>query len=546
MVTLTGTALPVNMLDAATAGISTLLGVSAANTPVRAYTHIAYTKNHGVVSDGVTNDYTALQALLNSGATVVILPVGTTYIESGITVPVNVTLLGAAFAPSETPGGSIIKAKLDVATIVTVGGSSAGNGSGTLKNVNVTRAAGTIPANSIGVLVENTYASSCEDVMSRRSSICWKFKSDRASAGITTMLNRIYSGETNDAHIVIDTMPEVRFNQCRFGINGSVDQNCVAFIRITGGSATNAANGPNTIIFQNCQFNQGNGTTADSLIEFVSKTVSSISDTAYFAFDNCYCETVDAFITTDSTWTTIGRLMLSNTSFNMSSSIEFLNLNAGTDLNSMMISNCRLPKFTYTPASANANELQIDNCVFDGTVAIKGNTTATVYLSNNIYKNGLSLTGTFASGSSVSGGSMTGGSLTFTAAGIGLDIGPYNQKTAFTPALKFGGGSTGMTYTAQIGYYTLKGRRVSCVVQILLSAKGSSTGSATITGLPYTPSGDGWSGSVGYVGNISTITYGVDACYFSSALTLVDGNTILTHANFNNNSYFYLSFEYEM
>jgi hypothetical protein len=56
----------------------------------------------------------------------------------------------------------------------------------------------------------------------------------------------------------------------------------------------------------------------------------------------------------------------------------------------------------------------------------------------------------------------------------------------FTPVVTFGGGSTGITYTAQSGVYTRVGRLVHVEIVILLSSKGSSTGAAVITGLPLT------------------------------------------------------------
>lgn len=56
--------------------------------------------------------------------------------------------------------------------------------------------------------------------------------------------------------------------------------------------------------------------------------------------------------------------------------------------------------------------------------------------------------------------------------------------TAFTPTLAFGGGSTGMTFAFRAGSYTQLGNIVFFAFDLLLSAKGSSTGSATIGGLP--------------------------------------------------------------
>jgi len=56
----------------------------------------------------------------------------------------------------------------------------------------------------------------------------------------------------------------------------------------------------------------------------------------------------------------------------------------------------------------------------------------------------------------------------------------------WTPAVTFGGGATGLTYTTQTGTYTRIGNRVIVDAVIVLSAKGSSTGTAIISGLPFT------------------------------------------------------------
>jgi hypothetical protein len=58
------------------------------------------------------------------------------------------------------------------------------------------------------------------------------------------------------------------------------------------------------------------------------------------------------------------------------------------------------------------------------------------------------------------------------------------QEGTFTPVLKFNNGVTGITYTTQQGVYTRTCDKVFVEVDIVLSSKGSSTGSATITGLP--------------------------------------------------------------
>lgn len=56
--------------------------------------------------------------------------------------------------------------------------------------------------------------------------------------------------------------------------------------------------------------------------------------------------------------------------------------------------------------------------------------------------------------------------------------------TSWTPVLDFGGGTTGITYSSQIGSYVRIGNIVFFNMQIILTSKGSSTGTASITGLP--------------------------------------------------------------
>jgi hypothetical protein len=61
----------------------------------------------------------------------------------------------------------------------------------------------------------------------------------------------------------------------------------------------------------------------------------------------------------------------------------------------------------------------------------------------------------------------------------------YEEGT-FTPTLTFGGAAVGMTFTTQSGRYQKIGNRVDFRVEIVLSAKGSSTGAAVVGGLPFT------------------------------------------------------------
>jgi len=64
----------------------------------------------------------------------------------------------------------------------------------------------------------------------------------------------------------------------------------------------------------------------------------------------------------------------------------------------------------------------------------------------------------------------------------------FNLQGTFTPTIAFGGGSTGITYSSQLGEYTVVGNTVLFNAQVILTNKGSSTGSATLEGLPFAAS----------------------------------------------------------
>lgn len=63
----------------------------------------------------------------------------------------------------------------------------------------------------------------------------------------------------------------------------------------------------------------------------------------------------------------------------------------------------------------------------------------------------------------------------------------YEEGT-FTPALQFGGASAGLTYFEQVGLYTKVGNLVTATGKVYIDSVGSSTGNATIIGLPFTSS----------------------------------------------------------
>lgn len=59
------------------------------------------------------------------------------------------------------------------------------------------------------------------------------------------------------------------------------------------------------------------------------------------------------------------------------------------------------------------------------------------------------------------------------------------EEGVFIPNITFGGGSTGIAYSVQQGQYTKHGRTVIYTLRIILTSKGSSTGNAVLTGMPF-------------------------------------------------------------
>jgi len=285
-------------------------------------------KDFGAVGDGTTDDSAAIQAALNSGSLSVYLPPARYRCASGITIPSSVYLFSTGFVPGNNGAqGTGLVFDLAVATCVTLGGAAVSNTGGGIKGFTVVRAAGSIPSSSIGVLNQNTYGTIIEDIGVFRHSIGIEFRGDRASAGVASMVNRLFTGTVSNTHVLIDTFPEVRLNQCRFGQNGAFDLACNSFIKIIGGSTTNPANGPNGLVAVNCQFNQGQNLVA-TWLSFALQQAASISDISSWQFDTCYVETVNYGIRSDASWTLINRVQISNTTFNDTS--PFLALNAAT------------------------------------------------------------------------------------------------------------------------------------------------------------------------------------------------------------------------
>jgi hypothetical protein len=119
-----------------------------------------------------------------------------------------------------------------------------------------------------------------------------------------------------------------------------------------------------------------------------------------------------------------------------------------------------------------------------------------------------------------------------------------SNEGVWTPGVAFGGASVGVTYTTQEGWFRKTGNQVVVLFRIVLSAKGSSTGSMTVTGLPSQPSAFGpvygASGGVSGAGNFSGLTgsLALNGTPSTSSIAVVQSNaagqTAVTDAQVTN------------
>lgn len=143
---------------------------------------------------------------------------------------------------------------------------------------------------------------------------------------------------------------------------------------------------------------------------------------------------------------------------------------------------------------------------------------------------------------------VTNNGLTFngdTAAANALD--DYEEGT-WTMGVSFGGGTTGITYGSNTGRYTKVGRIVTVSGYLSLSSKGSSTGTASLTGLPFSGGTGGVASCflslVTYTGTPQFVGLGSESTVRIYQLTEAGAITQLTDTNFSNTSEIYITYTF--
>jgi hypothetical protein len=113
----------------------------------------------------------------------------------------------------------------------------------------------------------------------------------------------------------------------------------------------------------------------------------------------------------------------------------------------------------------------------------------------------------------------------------------YEEGT-WTPRILFGGSDTGNTYGAQEGTYVKVGNLITAGFFINVSSKGSATGTASLSGMPFNAggSGDRWGGTISYYAGLSSVSGSPNLLIepnSNNGALRKDGSTDLSNSNFN-------------
>lgn len=437
-----------------------------------------------VLCDGVHDDGPGLQAALRSGRSRLVLPDTTCRSSIPLVGPSNadITIDGSAFGPGNPPVGSGITCDAGVSPCLTVGGS---NKTATLSRLIVKGGGG----GDIGLLVKDSYNPVLTDVMVYNFARCYRWEAHQATGlGLGGMNMRLFSGACRDAHLDIDSWPELRIEESRFGMNGLGDDAANTYVRIEG-STTVAFSGPNSISFLHNQFNQGSLLVHHG-VEFVNLKPGAPYGPDIFRFEHNHLEAMDqAVIYSDASWRRIHDLDFSdNTVFSNPSA--FLRLNAATSLETPVISynNLQVADFIYAPHTQ-MNQFLFEGNVLNARMQITGPAHSQLSLRGNTFTHGLKLNGFNGGVLEVTGGAVFGG---FDEAGLATAL----SKIVMVPGQTFevvnpAGIGTSISGTVNVGA-DLNANRVQAIQDVvvgrtlsLLSSDGS------VTPVIVGPSGSG-------------------------------------------------------
>lgn len=326
---------------------------------------------------------------------------------------------------------------------------------------------------------------------------------------------------------------------------------------------TNSANSfsltgnTSSITCQNCYFNGSNANsisiTGNASTNFYLENCSGSFASTFTLFTttngNVFvknCLFIDTAGTLTASTTSTGSIYLRSSSF----SFPF----ATTSVGQVVATNCQFG----TILSPNLNQIwlttagtissYLEGCIlYSGTasaISVGTGTTVEAYdcIINSSNTNAITGAGTFKSDAITYNGASFGNNTTT------RTFAPIGETGTFTPGLTFGGAAVGITYVSQTGTYNRIGNLVTFRIDIQLSNKGSSTGTALISGLPYQPSGTTIfvisASSLTFIGQIDARNPGGTVNISLDSFASAGGRTALADTAFVNATFLQISGSY--
>jgi hypothetical protein len=427
--------------------------------------------------------------------------------------------------PTNPPQGPAIICAASIATACVTVGNSNGLG-GSIRDLDVGYTGTPISGDS-GIVIQG-YNTDCWDVVAYNA-----YDGITFSNGIHVNCFALRTGTIVRDHVVVNGFPEVYLHGARLGMNGGTDLASNAFVGFTGYD-------PNTFECDGCQFNQGLPNGPSYLFDFFNLT--NQTDGLYKIMGG-HVEAVQTAVIHSDTTGTCFRCIFQGVSVN-APTVPMFALNASSppmvqvDFSDdfFFLSSFTLPAQVY-------DAVTISNDYIYGTLTVNGSSGAIAKV---------------ADVEAASGATITGGPW----ANLGLSnlqtFGPYVDTAtgnvyatnvphiAWTPQLNFGGAHVGLTTNSVAGYAQRNpDGTISEQFGISVSAVGSSTGQATITGGVYTCVASGYGSQFSTLlggGNLQSLTgtpvanlnQGTPTVYL--AQSYATGYNAITQANFTGTS----------
>jgi len=440
-----------------------------------------------VTTGGVTDNHALLQAAVDSltGGGRIMLPAGDIRISDTLEILVSgITIEGTGYSTR-------IVGDLSLPTIIKFGDRATVTvpvRSG-LRNLTVTRAAGTVPDGSIGVDHQLFNYAFDDHVSVERSAINRRITGRSAGISIQYDCFAPMSRSAKEHHMQIGNAAGIKVYGGQLGMNGGETYDCTSMVDFTDLANDITFHGTNLIP-------TGPGVSKPAVFSFTDYTNTGGIVLKLTDVDS---ENTSYFMISDATSTALTDITIHGC--RIACETGAFNLNSASQITSMILSGSTI---SVPMTLTNPKWITIGNCSFGGTVTLVGGSDAVVNMSTcSILVGDLVLSGAWDN-LTIAGVSLpSGGSITNTATGtVSIDEAESHEETLTVTA------NTGtFTDVAGTGLFRRSGNFVVFDAVITITTRGSADGWINVTlptryGLPTRIAA-----VTGYHGN-GTLMYG--------------------------------------